>query len=206
MRFLREVGEAALVNRFSSISAVQSSLILAGLLSRGTEDIDVVDEVPAAIRSQHELLSSLASRYGLHLAHFQSHYLPSGWQERVRSLGQFGNLAVRLIDAHDIFIGKLFSAREKDRDDLQLMSAALDKSRVAEHLKATAQTLLAEEPLCEHRQKKLVRPVWRATTCSTHRTKYCCKYCKYPCGPARFDCTATLSLIALKAASTSCRE
>lgn len=152
LRFLREISEAVTQPIHLDIGG-SSSLILSGLLSRGTEDIDVVDEVPAAIRSQHELLSSLASRYGLHLAHFQSHYLPAGWQERVRSLGQFGNLAVRLIDAHDIFIGKLFSAREKDRDDLQLMSTALDKSRVAEHLKATAQALLAEERLRAQAEK-----------------------------------------------------
>src|SRR6185312_1542792 len=55
------------------------ALILSGQLSRATEDVDVVDEVPAQIRSEHQLLDQLASRYGLRLTHFQSHYLPDGW-------------------------------------------------------------------------------------------------------------------------------
>src|SRR5262249_4197429 len=49
------------------------ALILTGLLSRKTEDVDIVDEVPAEIRSQHRLLDNLAERYGLEPAHFQQH-------------------------------------------------------------------------------------------------------------------------------------
>ncbi len=92
------------------------ALILTGYLSRGTEDVDVVDEVPASLR---QLLvhaaDALSKRYGLKLAHFQSHYLPSGWKERLRYLDEFGRLRVYLVDAYDVFLSKLFSARERPR-------------------------------------------------------------------------------------------
>src|SRR5688572_10779736 len=39
------------------------ALILSERLARHTQDIDVVDEIPATIRDQHELLKRLASRY-----------------------------------------------------------------------------------------------------------------------------------------------
>jgi len=60
------------------------ALILPGLLSRRTEGIDVVNEIPSELRSQHPL-ATLAIRYGLELTHFQSHYLPQGWQQRLHS-------------------------------------------------------------------------------------------------------------------------
>jgi hypothetical protein len=143
MQFLRELSAGVPEPVILDIGG-SSSLILAGLLSRGTEDVNVVDQVPAAIRGEHELLSRLASRYGLHLAHFQSHYLPSGWQERVRSLGQFDKVTIRLVDAYDIFLGKLFSAREKDLDDLRILKRGLEKNVITERLRSTAQTLLGE--------------------------------------------------------------
>src|SRR5262249_5993677 len=57
------------------------ALIVPGLLSRPTEDIDVVDEVPKELREQHTVLAELKKHYGLELAHFQQHYLPMRWQE-----------------------------------------------------------------------------------------------------------------------------
>ncbi|HEV3202765.1 MAG TPA: hypothetical protein VGY77_00210, partial [Gemmataceae bacterium] len=48
------------------------ALIMTGALSRATEDIDVVDEVPAEIRHLRPLLDQLTQRYGIRLAHFQS--------------------------------------------------------------------------------------------------------------------------------------
>lgn len=102
--------------------------ILAGMLSRHTEDIDVVDEVPIVLRSQHEMLEELANRFGMRLTHFQSHYLPTGWRSRLRRLDRFENLEVFILDPMDLFIGKLFSQRIKDRDDLRAMSRRLDKS------------------------------------------------------------------------------
>jgi hypothetical protein len=106
--------------------------------------------VPADIRSQHELLANLAARFGLQLTHFQSHYLPAGWEERVHTLGTFGSLHVVLVDTLDIFLSKLFSPREKDLDDLRVLKGQLDKGRVAERLLDSAAALFAEPELRKH--------------------------------------------------------
>lgn len=125
------------------------AVILAGMLSRHTEDIDVVDEVPLELRSQHQMLQALASRYGLHLAHFQSHYLPADWRTRVHLLDRFGNLEVLLVDAGDIFLSKLFSPRIKDRDDLRAMVRHLDKALIKDRLRQSASALMAEPRLAQ---------------------------------------------------------
>jgi len=57
-----------------------------------------VDEVPAEIRKQRAVLRKIQSDYGLSLGHVQSHYLPIGWQDRRRFLGNFGRLRVYLVD------------------------------------------------------------------------------------------------------------
>lgn len=129
------------------------ALILNGSLSRSTEDIDVVDEIPAEIRQQRDLLDRLQEEYGLRLTHFQSHYLPSGWAERVRSLGRFGRLDVFLIDPLDIFVGKLFSGRAKDFGDLRAMLGQLDESQIRQRLRASAGALLKEPQLAEHARR-----------------------------------------------------
>src|SRR5687768_16175766 len=103
------------------------ALILGERLTRRTEDIDVVDELPEVVRAERELLDGFTARYGLRVAHFQSHYLPMGWEARVRSLGRFGQLDVFLVDELDIAVGKLFSAREKDRDDLRVLAGQIEK-------------------------------------------------------------------------------
>jgi hypothetical protein len=77
MQFLRELG-LSVSEECSFVIGGAIALILAHRLARHTEDVDVVDEVPAGIRGQHELLTRLAQRYGLHLTHFQSHYRPGG--------------------------------------------------------------------------------------------------------------------------------
>jgi hypothetical protein len=142
-QFLRELGsrlaQPAKVTIGGSIA-----LILAGALSRHTEDIDIVDEVPGEIRREHDLLRELSQRYGLQLTHFQSHYLPGGWESRVRSIGAFGRLRVFIVDTYDIFLGKLFSARDKDRDDLRMLWPAMDQERLAELLRSAAGTMLGE--------------------------------------------------------------
>ncbi|HEY1683450.1 MAG TPA: DUF6036 family nucleotidyltransferase [Tepidisphaeraceae bacterium] len=125
------------------------ALILIDAISRHTEDINVVDEVPEEIRSRHALLENLSRRYGLHLTHFQSHYLPSGWDRRIQFFGNFGQLQVYLIDPSDIFLGKLFSKREKDRDDLRSMLPAFDKTELTERLKETTSTLQQEPGIRE---------------------------------------------------------
>ncbi len=126
-----------------------AALILPGYLHRGTDDIDVVDEVPAPIRALHPFLQELRTRYGLQLAHFQSHYLPQGWEQRLHSLEPFGNLQVFLVDVYDIFAGKLFSVRQKDRDDLQMLASQLDKTTLVQRLRATTASLRTEPKLLQ---------------------------------------------------------
>lgn len=108
--------------------------LIAGLTARPTEDIDIVDEVPAVIRKQRALLRKIENEYGLRLAHVQSHYLPSEWQKRRRFLGDFGGLRVYLVDAYDIFVSKLSSKQEKHQDDLRVLAAKLDKETARRRL------------------------------------------------------------------------
>ena len=126
------------------------ALILPGLLSHRTEGVDVVNEVPLALRSQHHLLATLATRYGLALTPFQSHYLPTGWQQRLHSQEPFGRLHVSLVDVYDVFLSKLFSARLKDRDDLRMLAPQLDKTIIAHRVRDMAQDLLAAPGLREN--------------------------------------------------------
>jgi hypothetical protein len=129
------------------------ALILPGLLSRRTEAIDVVNEVPSELRSQHRLLAMLAARSGLQLTHFQSHYLPKGWQQRLHSQEPFGQLHVYLVDAYDMFLSKLFSARVKDRDELRMLAPQLDKGTIMCRLRDTTQDLLATPGLHEEAEQ-----------------------------------------------------
>jgi hypothetical protein len=145
-QFLRELGSH--VSRPVRLCIGGSvALILPGYLARHTEDVDVVDEVPAEIRSQHQLLAQLRKRYALELAHFQSHYLPQGWEHRVHSLEPFGQMQVALVDVHDIFLSKLFGGREKDRDDLRLLAPQLDKDTLTRRLRETTAPLRADAAL-----------------------------------------------------------
>jgi len=146
LQLLRELGTSL---RSPDAITVGGSiaLILAKVLNRHTEDIDVVDEVPVQIRSQHEMLNELARRYGLGLTHFQSHYLPTNWESRLHWLEKFGQLEVRLVDPKDIFLSKLFSKREKDRDDLRVLAGQLDKSAVTQLLLDCGQSLRGEAEL-----------------------------------------------------------
>ena len=130
-----------------------AALILPGLLVRATEDIDVVDEVPAEVRDKHQVLDGLAKRYGLRLTHFQRHFLPVGWENRVHSLPPFGTIQVSLVDAHDVFVSKLFSARSKDLDDLRVLAPRLDKATLSRRLKKSASSLLAVPDLRENADK-----------------------------------------------------
>jgi hypothetical protein len=124
-----------------------AALILPGYLSRPTEDIDVVDEVPKEIREQYALLDDLKTRYGLELAHFQQHYLPVRWQDRLHYHDTFGELTVDLVDACDVFLSKLFSVRTKDLDDLRALTAHLDKETIARRLHDTCGSMLVAESL-----------------------------------------------------------
>jgi hypothetical protein len=144
--FMRELGTR--LRRPTRITIGGSiALILSGELRRATDDIDVVDELPVEIRNDHDLLDELASAHGLRLTHFQSHYLPSGWSSRVRSLGTFGQLSVYLVDSCDIFLSKLCSARRKDLDDVRMLARQLDKVRIETRLREAGASLLGEPKL-----------------------------------------------------------
>lgn len=143
-RMFRELGQKLRLRHPLRLDVGGSgALILLGYLSRRTEDVDVVDELPAEIRSQHKLLDELAQSYNLVLAHFQSRYLPSGWDKRAQYFDTFGEVRVYLVDAHDIFLSKLFSIRDKDKDDLRTLSSKLDKDTLARRLKETCEPHLA---------------------------------------------------------------
>lgn len=150
--FLRELG-----SRISEPVTLEIggsiALILTGYLSRATVDLDIVDEVPPSIRNQRELLEELQNRYRLLLTQFQSHYLPSGWKDRLQYLGEFGTLKVYAVDVYDIFIGKLFSGREKDLDDLRIIKPRLDKEHLSKQLLSTAGALLKEQSLRQSAEK-----------------------------------------------------
>lgn len=111
-----------------------SSLILLGLLQRHTEDIDLVDEVPEPLRRLHSEFDALRDRYGLVLAHFQSHYLPEGWSQRLHSLGNFARIEAHCVDPLDVATGKLMSRRTKDLEDLRVLSTHFGPTRMAERL------------------------------------------------------------------------
>ncbi len=113
LQFLRELGSSLQQNTRIEIGG-SIALMLAARLSRRTEDIVVVDEVPPSLRSNHQLLQNLAIRYGLHLTHFQSHFLPSGWRSRLSSLGTFGRLEAFLVDPADVYLSKLFFPAQWD--------------------------------------------------------------------------------------------
>lgn len=126
-----------------------AALILRGYLSRRTEDVDVVDELPQEIRTDYQLLNHMKQVHDLELAHFQSHYLPTGWDQRLHSLAAFDKLQVSLVDVYDVFLSKLFSARIKDIQDLKVLMPQLDKDILVQKLKDTTQSMIAAPGLRE---------------------------------------------------------
>jgi hypothetical protein len=124
-----------------------AALILPLLLSRRTEDVDIVDEVPTEIRSQHKLLADLKSRYGLVPAHFQQHYLPSGWNSRLHYFDTYGDVRIYLVDPYDVLLSKIYSIRTKDLDDLRAVIPLLNKELFKERLKDKTQSMLAAPDL-----------------------------------------------------------
>lgn len=124
-----------------------SSLILAGLLHRNTEDIDVVDEVPEPIRRLRSKLGQLQDDYQIVLAHFQSHYLPDGWEKRLVSQGTFGRLDVYTVDPLDIAVGKLMSRRDRDRNDLRILARHFAQGQFASRLRECHRHLRDEKLL-----------------------------------------------------------
>jgi hypothetical protein len=121
-----------------------ASLLLRELIARHTADVDVVDEVPAILRTQYARLDELVEAYGLRLTHFQSHYLPDGWERRVELFGTFDELSVFLVSPTDVFVGKLFSHRVKDLADLRMLRSQLSWPAVVDRLTFSTRSLRAE--------------------------------------------------------------
>lgn len=151
-QFLRELGSHLHASVKIAVGG-SAALIIPGLLSRATTDIDVVDEVPPEIRTQRKVLEELRKSYGLILAHFQRHYLPMGWENRMHYLDTYGRLQVYLLDAYDIFLSKLFSIRTKDRSDLRMLAGQLDKEKLVRLLRDTTASMLVAPDLRERAEK-----------------------------------------------------
>lgn len=132
-RLCRDLGRR-LRDRATITVGGSMALIVQSLIVRQTEDVDVVNELPPVIRQDHKLLQELSERYRLKLSHFQSHYLPSGWERRTWSLGVFDQLTVRVVDPSDVLIGKLFSRRDKDFNDFMHCWDKFDQRVLRERL------------------------------------------------------------------------
>lgn len=125
------------------------ALILSGYISRHTEDVDIVDEVPPEIRDNHGLLEELQKSYGLHVGHVQNHYFPTGWEERCTALDLFGPLKVYLLDVYDVFLSKLFSQRRKDVEDLRVIAPQLDRDTLTRRFLETTEPLRTDAKLLQ---------------------------------------------------------
>jgi hypothetical protein len=143
-QFLRELG-SAIAHPATITMGGAASLVLRGLLSRATEDVQVVDEVPAEIRDERQFLQGLSACYGLQTTHFQSHYLPRGWESRTTEFGTFGKIHVRLVDVVDIIAGKVFSSRPKDLDDFRLLSPNIDQEALRQRVLQESSSLISSD-------------------------------------------------------------
>ncbi len=148
LEFLRILG-SRLSHPAQIIVGGSVALILSDELVRQTDDLDVVDEVPIEIRSAHALTDELEQQFGVRLTHFQSHYLPSGWRDRIHSLGRFGELDVFLVDSCDVFVSKLFGARKKDLGDLRHLAHRLDKKKIESRVISSTGGLRANAELAK---------------------------------------------------------
>ncbi|MGC4034010.1 MAG: DUF6036 family nucleotidyltransferase [Tepidisphaeraceae bacterium] len=110
------------------------ALMIESFIARHTEDVDIVDELPPALRQDHALLQRTVDLFGLRLTHFQSHYLPDGWQDRTISFGVFGRLTVRLVDPLDMLAGKVFSRRDKDFKDVLAAWPKIDQAALRQRI------------------------------------------------------------------------
>ena len=143
LAFFRDLGRVARQPCRIDVGG-SAALLLRDLIARHTDDVDAVDEVPAHLRTQYAKLDELVDVHGLRLTHFQSHYLPDGWARRAESFGAFGELSVFLVSPTDIFVGKLFSHRAKDRADLRALKPQLGWPAVVDRLTFSTRSLRAD--------------------------------------------------------------
>jgi hypothetical protein len=151
-RFLVELGEK-LDRRVTLTLGGSAALILQGFLDKHTEDLDLADEIPAEIRDKRSTLDALSVRFGLRLAHFQTHYLPPEWASRTTEYCSCGKILLRLVDPYDIIAGKVFSASEKHRDDVRVASRQLDREKLRGRVQEYAASVWDKEQLREQARK-----------------------------------------------------
>ena len=152
LRLFRDLGQR--IHRPAKIVVGGSSaLILRNLLLRLTDDIDVVNELPDVVRSDPKVVDELADKYELRLTHFASHYLPDGYDRRTHSLGIYGRLDVRLVDALDVVTGKLFSRRPKDFKDIQTVWDLIDRDALKSRVQHSTASFRKEARFAESGQK-----------------------------------------------------
>jgi hypothetical protein len=60
---------------------------------------------------------------------------------------------VQVVDVYDIFLSKLFSPRDKDRDDLRLLLPSLDGETIKARLHDTCSAFLADATLRQHTER-----------------------------------------------------
>ena len=121
--------------------------LIKGLTARPTDDIDLVDEIPEAIRRQRDVLQDIESEFGLKLGHVQSHYLPPHWRDRRHWFGDFGGLRVYALDEYDIFVSKLSSKQKKHQQDLRVLALKLDKEEARQRLLTDGRVFLDDPQL-----------------------------------------------------------
>src|SRR4051812_25945716 len=80
--FLRELGEAVRQTTRLVLGGA-AALIVTEHLGRHTEGLDVVGEIPRAVRLLGDVLGDLKCRYCLHVSRMLPEYLPTGWECRV---------------------------------------------------------------------------------------------------------------------------
>jgi hypothetical protein len=130
--------------------------LIAGLTQRPTDDIDLVDEVPADIRKQRSVLDQIQAKFGLTLGRVQAHYLPANWRNRRKFLGDFGGIRAYLVEVYDVFVSKLSSKQEKHQDDLRVLAPKLDKEKARQRLLTDGKAFLESRV-----QKATIEAKWK---------------------------------------------
>jgi hypothetical protein len=151
-QMLRDIG-VEILKPATTYLAGSGSLILHGLLQRRTQDLNFIDEVPTEVRALGQRLHELERAHRLTLGHVLQHYFPSGWNQRVHSQPEFGRLRVFLVDGYDIFLSKLSSRREKDKQDMEVLIKVLDKGILSRKLNETCQGFLSVSQMREDMEK-----------------------------------------------------
>lgn len=139
-RFFRELGRR--VRTHTVLYVAGSAVLLANrLIVRHTTYVDVINEIPASIREDHEIIDTVERATQLRLAHTASHYYPKGWRNRTSSYGVFDLLDVRFIDPIDQLVGKLFSKRDRDAQDVKDAWDGIDQNAFRDRLQRTTHEL-----------------------------------------------------------------